>query len=279
MPTIIPQQLHLVCHKQWMVNELSKNSILPIKHSLGLDIPTYNQNDAWWIPQGIANRFIKSEVNLSFQAPGAYWLDTVPEKFKNRKTITFKAGDIEKISLPTQGFWKFAEAKVNIFPAEIRTRQEVTTWLHVNQIPSNSVLQYSEPIELVNEYRFFIVNGHPVTGSIYLTRKNNLELTYYDYEGYNETEYVKVASEVGQIAPLLASPAGYVLDVATTPEGKVIVLEANPAWCSAWYGCNIDQVVKTIIKASVFNSTWSYKPDAFLVKKYNKMVVLNKKIT
>lgn len=267
--------LHLICNRQWMVNELSSNSLVPVEHSFGYDIPFYSSSDSWWIPQEMATRFIQSGVKFNFQSPGAFWLDNVPLELRGRNVKTIPAGDIAvNENLNEINFWKFAEAKVDTFIAGIRTGYEVLDYINTYKVPSNSMLQKSDFLKLKNEYRFFIVEGEIVTSSLYLTRKNGEELTYYDYDIIDVKESEAVTAYVASVAPVLASPEAYVLDVATTCDGNIIVLEANPAWCSAWYGAGINKVAETILASNVATKKWHYSPDSLLLEKYRKMVPL-----
>lgn len=268
--------LHLVCDRQWMKEELSANSLATVEHSYGFDIPEFSSQDSWWIPQGIANRFIQSGMTFNFQAPGAYWLDKISPELTRRKVETFKVSEFEfrQDNSNKKSFWKFAEAKVDSFPAGMRTNEEVLAYIEKYEVPQDSVLQRSSYLNLGNEYRFFIIKGQIMTYSKYLTRKNNLELTYYDYSNVDLRESHAIAAYVARIAPELPSPEAYVLDVSTCSSGGFAVLEANPAWCSAWYGAEINGVVKTILASNHFNKKWHYSPDALLVEKYKRMMPL-----
>jgi hypothetical protein len=268
--------LHLVCDRQWMKEELSVNSLVKIDHSYGFDIPEFSSQDSWWIPQGIANRFIQSGMLFNFQAPGPYWLSQISSEFTKRLVETFQVKELKSYinHSDEKNFWKFAEAKIDSFPAGMRTDQEVLSYMKEYEIPQDSVLQKSTYLDIKNEYRFFIIKGKIMACSRYLTRKNNLELTYYDYPDLDVNESRAITAYVASIAPSLPSPEAYVLDVSTCYSGGFAVLEANPAWCSAWYGADINGVIKTILASNQPNKKWHYSPDAFLVEKYKKMIPL-----
>lgn len=265
--------LHIVTNRQWMVDELSHNTLFPVEHSLGLDIPRHSSDDLWWIPQGIANRFIASGVKFSFSAPGPSWLPGIPAKLLQRKVQVITAGNLYTFS-NTKRFWKFAEAKVDFMLAGEYTTQELISLLKVNKIPDDSLLQFSTVVDIKNEFRFFIVDGKITAYSAYLNRESGQETIYYDANFTNPFDLDEAYSFAASVAPVLDSPRGYALDVASLRDGNFIVLEANPAWCSAWYGSEIDGVVRSIEASHNDSKKWFYKPDPLLVKKYSKMVSL-----
>jgi hypothetical protein len=276
--------LHLICNQSWMISELSLSENTIVKHSYGLDIPVHSINDAWWIPQGIANRFIHSGVIFTPQAPGSNWLPSQPKELVKRNVESITVKDIkEKISSPLlmraingeKLFWKFAEAKVDTFMGEARDFNDVLTYIDDYDIPDDSVMQVSEVLDVQNEYRFFIVNNEVKACSPYLNRIHGVELTYYDSSYINTEEFEAVQAYVRSIAHRLNSPSAYVLDVASLPNGEFVVLEANPAWCSAWYGADIDGVVETIVASWLPSESFTYIPDMLLTKTYSKMSRIN----
>jgi hypothetical protein len=267
-----------------MIDELSLANNVVVKHSYGLDIPIHSNDDAWWIPQGIANRFIHSGVVFTPQAPGSKWLPSQPKEFVGREVESIAVKDIKQnvlsplLTRAINGeklFWKFAEAKVDIFLGEVRAFNEVLAYIDAYGIPDESVMQVSEIVDVQNEYRFFIVNGVIKACSPYLNRIHGTEVTYYDSPYANTEEFQAIQAYVSSIAPQLTSPDAYVLDVASVSNGSFIVLEANPAWCSAWYGSDIDGVTETILASWLPNENFVYMPDALLVKTYSKMNKIN----
>jgi hypothetical protein len=259
-----------------MREELAANTVLPTKASFGLDIPAYSEGDAWWVPQGIAARFRSSGVELALQAPGPYWLSKAPSGLLGRAVTTLSAQEVLGLTGLPEMFWKFAEAKVDIFQASVLPLSEVQEFLKSKQIPATAVLQYSTPLALGNEYRLFIRDGQVCTASVYLTRKHGVELTYYDYANSDEQELARVVDFANKALPQLQGPGGYVLDVALTQAGEAVVLEANPAWCSAWYGCDINEVVRTVVAAHEKDERWSWQPDPYLTNRYSKMLPLKR---
>lgn len=265
--------LHVVTDREWMVDELSHNTIFPVVRSLGLDIPKHSNDDLWWIPQGIANRFITSGVKFHFSAPGPSWLAEVPYELTQRKVHVAKAGNIYTFS-NTKRFWKFAEAKVDFMLAGEYTTEKLNNILRANKVPDDSLLQFSDVVDIKNEFRFFIVDGKISSYSAYVNRESNRETIYYDSNFSDPKDMDDAYSFTASIAPVLHSPRGYALDVASLRNGSFVVLEANPAWCSAWYGSEINGVVESICASHNDFEEWIYKPDPLLVKKYSKMMPL-----
>jgi len=267
--------LHIVTERNWMASELKNNSLgIDVIHSYGLDMPDSKKDDLWWITQGWANKALSSGFDLTLQAPGPKWLSNIDKQFSRRNVETLQVQELSSsssLSRSNKLFWKFAEAKIDSFPAEPRYIEDVIDFCRKNSIPDESYLQVSEILDIHKEYRFFIKNSLIQGCSWYSTYEKGNQEIYYDNTDYIPKELDTVTSYVALIAPQLPSPSGYVLDVASLRSGGFAVLEANPAWCAAWYGANIDGVLKTIEASTKYHPEWTYKPDAYLVKKYSQM--------
>lgn len=265
--------LHVVTDRQWMVDELSQNTLFPVVRSLGLDVPKHSTHDLWWIPQGIANRFLVSGVSFNFSAPGSSWLPNLSRDLTKREIKLIKVKDLNSVPNVLR-FWKFAEAKVDFMLADKYTTEELSSILKNNNVPDESILQYSDIVDIENEFRFFISDKKIKAFSPYLNRESGKEVIYYDSDFAQPKDTADAYDFAASIAPILPSPRGYALDVASLRDGSFIVLEANPAWCSAWYGSEINGVVKAIWASHNDLEEWAYTPDPLLVEKYSKMMPL-----
>lgn len=270
--------LHLVCHPNWMVQELSSATSTQVKHSFGLDVPVYEAGDAWWIPQQMAAKFIRSMeaegLRLpNFISPGPLWLNSVPEEFLARTVKTMTAKKAIKHA-PNWAWWKAAEAKIDWFPAAPR---EKDVFLEAaGKLPPETMVQSADSTLFINtEFRFHVLGSEPVTGSAYLQMVPGSRLghSYYDGLTTDESELAEAADFVREVLAEVESPHAFTLDVARLVSGRFVILEANPIWCSAWYGSDIDEVARLTVES--FNgSGWKWEPDAWHVLKAQEQAIL-----
>lgn len=264
--------LQLVCHPRWMAEELSQNSLYPVRQSYGLDIPKYETQDIWWAPQQVASNLLKSIISHEMSvptltAPGPDFLPLLPINLTGRTITTYTVEQVLTNQAPAiPGWWKAAEAKIEELPNKYRTLNELQQTLTHLKIPYETVLHYTPTtLNIRREYRVFIRNREAVTTSVYLLNENNETLIYNDHPEINtEPLTTRVQKWVNENFPNINQPAGYVLDVVETDKNELLILEANPAWCSAWYGCDIDEVVKTIEVSQNNPATqWLWLPDPY----------------
>jgi len=174
-----------------------------------------------------------------------------------------RATDLEH--LPRTGvFWcKPAEAKIERFPGGWYIADQVAALeLH----PDSWVQWTPTRLDLSVEFRCYVLEGAVLTVSPYLLG----DLTFYDLDeatlaAVNTADATAFARTA--VASLgAARPVAYVLDVGFDRlTDRWVVVEANPAWCSAWYGCAIDAVLATITASCRCEDEWRWVPDAELV--------------
>lgn len=264
-----------VDHTQW-----------DITHSYGLDVPlslqkayTAGNNVAYWMPAAFAARLLRTEYPPTLTAPPKNLLSILPKEITGRTVKTLTLKNFRNNEIAGEFFLKPAEAKLEYFPAQ-QTSWDKLDWLlnpeNPPLFPDDMIVQYTTSILNINhEYRFYVLNGEPVTGSAYLVDDE----TFYDnetnprfQERFEEAE--KFAHKTLQYMPPM--PEGYVLDVAYDESSSSwIVLEANPAWCSAFYGSDIPLVMATV-EASCNPDTVEHiwTPDAALSSKAKRQPIL-----
>ncbi len=263
--------LNLICRPNWMVEELSKAN-RKVSHSLGFDIPDFSYNDIWWAPQEYMihlNFSLMSKGRDPIKLFGSGMEQIIrSESSANalfyRDFTIFKASEIDKIE--EEGFWKPLEAKIDKFPAKWRNPAEVKKDIADAKVNPDELLLFTpEYLSIAKEYRVFFYDGEPRTVSPYIDfqeTKNPMGKTVYDgaTAGNNELERVKSFAHVfiDRVTDIL--PAG-VVDIAMLHGGSLCVLETNPAWCSAWYNCSVDEVCDTI-QSGFEEASPSYLPSA-----------------
>lgn len=167
---------------------------------------------------------------------------------------------------PQTGFWKVAEAKTEEFTAKWRTDEELATDIQV--LHEDTWLQHTSTwLDITSENRFFISfrGDHlAISGSTY---KQGEWIYYSDLDERHSAPAEQLARIVAEERRVL-SPTGYALDVATLENNLQVVLEANPAWCSAVYAADIDIALMaccTSLHASP-DDPFLWQPDAVLAK-------------
>jgi hypothetical protein len=273
------RRLIVISRALWPAHELATNTLgFEVQHSPGLFLPSTirpgsAERAAWWMPCSYATRLRHTGVTVDLAAPGPRWLLDVPAHLLGREVHLVSVDTLLRIAGEVPGlggmFVKLAEAKDDAFPAAWRTREQLIADLEHAGLPSDSRLHWtSTRLDLAAEYRCYIRHDQVVAHSLYLrTDRDGNQTTYYDDApgdaGEAEAARAFAAMAAEEIATARPGPAGYVLDVGyDRTSGQWLVIEANPAWSSAWYGCDIDAVVQTIAAAchGPFNE-WRYHPD------------------
>lgn len=278
------QRIEVVTTRNWVADELAQATDVDVSRSFGLDLPFDLCPNGWWMPAAHAARLFRQDVPMKLTAPGPDWLSQpLLSNLIGRTVLSFRANATPVEVLESAGGWcKPAEAKIEGFDADWRTPEQLEQVLESQSIPGNTFLQWTNTLlDLSVEYRAYVLGGAVVTMSPYL----HLGQTYYDMDGDTLAALVArpgpawaQAPEAWRFASGVAKglahhqPSAYCLDVGyDRKSGSWVVVEANPAWCSAWYGCDIDAVAATIIRAC--NPTprefteWAWAPDAYFVER------------
>jgi hypothetical protein len=269
--------LQVVSQRSWVAGELAANTRgVDVRRSHGLDVPAHTGTDSWWAPTEWAVRALNAGAAMTLSAPGPTWLSTLPETLLGRAVHSLQLGEVER--LPGPGWCKPAEAKIEALPAGWRTPHELADQAAEAAMPADSWIQWCpERLDLECEYRCYVLNGEVVTSSPYLIDG----FTYNDMiDGGPERhdEHVDAAGFAQHTADELGSggqPAAYVLDVGfDLTSGRWVVIEGNPAWSAAWYGCSIDAVVAVIERSCSADPGWRWIPDRCLLARAARMRTL-----
>lgn len=271
--------LNLVCHPSWMASELKLAEGFFVNHSFGLDALRL-AGEALWSPQQYASDLFRayalSGMDLPILlAPGPNWLTTVPSSFLGREVASILLSEVR--AEPTSyssGWWKAAEAKIDFFPNSYRTSEGMLDQLEL--LPDDTRLQFtSTSLDIKKEYRFWVTGRKVTTGSLYLSHEDGA--TYYDGASDTEEEFSKASAFASNVLVEVDAPSAFTLDIALLGDGSCVVLEGNPAWCSAWYGADVTKVAETIYAATTSvtpGNLWAWSPDAYHVHKSNRKRVL-----
>jgi hypothetical protein len=281
MTCMTKNTLHLISHQSWQVQELSSATGWTVDHSFGLDVPSYDKNDAWWMPQAQAVQLLRAIRHydlppVRFTAPTPDLLDTLPFSFTGRKVETLTADDALSTLIEWPDlWWKLATAKHEGFIAQERTHDEMVDAVYAADLPDETLLQHSTALpEIISEYRYFITsfNGiHTIAAHSGYLRNG---VTVYDGAVFVEEEEAQATNVIHKLLDEdsgIKLPPSFVVDIAVTVEGA-FVLEFNPSWCSGWYNADVTGVMETIQRGFQASKAemraWKYVPDPALTKIY-----------
>lgn len=101
----------------------------------------------------------------------------------------------------------------------------------------------SPGVEINEEYRFIVVDGKVVSGSLYMDNNNRkIWSAYYD-KGCNDEDAWKFAEEMAKI---YQPDRAFTIDVCKLPSGEYKLIELNSFCCGSMYGNDYDKVVMAI---------------------------------
>lgn len=171
-----------------------------------------------------------------------------------QKDFIFDTFGTDKIFIrPSNGYKSFPGQilpKEN-FEFELDVLKKSYGGLDLDQIVLVSPIQ-----EIEEEYRFIVVDGKVVSGSLYMDKNNRKSWSaYYD----RLCEDKKAFEFAEELVKLYQPDKAYTLDVCKTPSGEYKMLEINSFCCGSMYGNDYDKVVNAINELCLqdFNEIYS----------------------
>lgn len=101
----------------------------------------------------------------------------------------------------------------------------------------------SPAVEINEEYRFIVVDGKVVSGSLYMDENNRKSWSAYYDRGCEDSYAWQFAEEMAKI---YQPDKAYTIDVCELPSGEYKLIELNSFCCGSMYGNNYDAVVKAV---------------------------------
>lgn len=259
-------ELHVVTPARWLAEDLSAGAPPEVRvvHDMGLDLPEHADGIAWWCPMNFAARLLASGVDPAFTAPGPGFTADMSEGVLGRRVVACRLAVAARSGQRWNGrpvHAKLAESKLRALPAAVYP--DLWAFLAAAEqahVPPGSMVQLSDPVEMVTEARCFVVDRQVVTGSVYLDRGT----TWDGFATPPDSSWAEGFAG-GVVARLHKQPPAYTLDVARLADGSLVVVEANPAWSSNPYHCEAGPVVAAILAAQGRRSMdvrrWRWQPD------------------
>lgn len=147
----------------------------------------------------------------------------------------------EKIFIrPSNGYKSFTGQVID----GSKIREEHNTLIQsYGGLDLDQLVMIAPVVDLEEEYRFIVVEGKVVTGSMYFDKKNRGSYQAYYDKPCNDDDAIKFAeSLVDKYQPDKA----FTMDVARLSDGSYKLVEVNSFCCASIYGADLDKVVAAI---------------------------------
>lgn len=185
-------------------------------------------------------------LSRKLMSPPADWLTTLPERFTRRRIAVSTVGEVRRGS---HGFPVFVKS---LHGKQLASR----VYASPDDLPDvgdEVQVLAQQPVEWSFEYRCFVDWQGIRAVSSYAVR-GELEIGLYpDYASVVSVPELMNPLLAQQLAPqnpeLLGTVMPCVIDVGCIEGVGMAVVEANPAWCSAVYGCD-PRAVLDVVAAS-----------------------------
>ena len=278
MDVTCPDLLVVCSVRRWVADDLEAGvaSRYPVRWDIGLDLPDVAgaERVAWWAPTEHAARLLRAGARLDLSAPGPEWLARVPEALAGRPIWAGRLAQID--DAPASGWMKPAEAKVPGLPARwYDSREEFETLAQRAGFPASGWAQVSPVrLDLAEEHRCYVLDRTVLTSSPYLLADGSTYDEGWERRGDLAHGAARAFAQVVVDEMGDDQPGGYTLDVGITANGRWAVIEANPAWCSGTYGCELSAVADTVAQSSMSwtgcpgssrHELFAWRPDPYVV--------------
>lgn len=234
--------LHAITHRSWIAEHLGA------RHHHGFDLVDVDEFvpgvDAIWTPGHYASLYWMSGSDWRFADVHWWELDGDILGRRVRWSVDSELPILELLGGPK--FVKLARHKYDYFQARVRTLEEFLDDIQVRPWSKKHEYIVSDPLEIATEYRVFCPPGRDPIGRTYRAGE-----WFWGDDDDNDPRARpapdKVLEFAQEIAPLL--PGSPALDIAELASGRLVLIEANPAWCSGFYDLPRDHIVAAV-KAS-----------------------------
>jgi len=146
---------------------------------------------------------------------------------------------------PSNGYKTFTGQLMT--PVKLEQEIDVLLKSYGGVSPETLVLLSSEK-ELSEEYRFIVVDGKVISGSLYMDEDNIGSFKAYYNKSINSGKAYDFAVEMSK---LHMPDKAYTIDVCKTKDSEYKLLEINSFNCASMYGADYDVVVKAVNELSI----------------------------
>jgi hypothetical protein len=190
-------------------------------------------------------------------------MSTVGREWAGRTVAAFTVDELRAEPFAGVMWTKPSGCKVEGFPAAPRTYSELVQVFDALDLPGGTVVEFcAEDMAWSLEFRCLVLDGYVAAVSHYL----RYGVTYYD-----DPSPTGMESAAGEFAADFlyyhddALPPACTLDVGWGPFGWAVI-EANPGFSSAWYGCDPGVAAAVAAASSAVEGDHAWIPDPWLVR-------------
>lgn len=184
-------------------------------------------------------------TGLQLAEPPDDWLTHLPEELLKR-TVTLTTLEQAR-QREERLFYKPAAFKT--FPAGVyQSGRELPG---PEQADGDNPVLLSDVVHWESEFRFFLLDGHCLTGSVYYRNGQSGQVGTSWPSEPEEYQQARKAAESAYSATSDRLPRSVVIDTGFIRDKGWAVIEANPSWGSGIYGSEPEQVLRVIAEAVV----------------------------
>ena len=190
---------------------------------------------------------ITSALNHVVLEPTSDWLPSLAEKYRGRSVIKQTIGAARMAAQPQ--FVKIADGTKGFDARVYASGDDLPP---AEYYPDDSEVLVSEPVFWEVEYRCFVLEGVPLTMSVYL-REGELAQSPDGEWLHDDAESEEAADYCARLLddPSVLLPPACVIDIGRIEGHGWAVVEANPAYGSGIYGCDPLKVLRVINRATI----------------------------
>ena len=273
----LPKQMIVSTVFRWVFDDVSAGvgGRWPVRRDHGLYLPQLEAFEtwcetAWWVPTGHAARLVHAGIPLELAITPPGWLASLDRDLTGREVFACPAAAAASLAgtqLPSRAFVKPSNAKLD--QLEGGWSDDVATTLrHAierGMAPTTIVEVCPDRLSLTAEWRTFVIDGQVGTISPYRIGPDTWEPSFdsrTDIPTAAALEFAALSAKA--LYEQGRTPQAYVLDVGLTTAGSWLVIEANAAWSSGTYGCDLRWAADAAVRASLgpVDRRWRWQPDA-----------------
>ena len=267
-----PLTLRVVTHAAWLAADMTRGAPrgVSVVHDLGLDAPVDSRRTAWWMPHRTAARLAVTPgvILPELTSAGPEWTALLDRRWLHRRVWAGPLARMGACDIWSDGaaFAKPAEVKLARAPAIVYPTAAVfADAARASGMTDESWVVVSDPVQFDAEFRCFVRRDgegrhRVVASSPYLVNGTTWDSWESLVDAPDAGEAAAFADSL--LASGVAGPRGWVLDVGLI-SGEWAVVEANAAWSSNPYHCDVQGVVASVLasQAGGDGGFWRWRSD------------------
>lgn len=236
-------------------------------------VARWQPGDAVRAPGGLVAGALADGAALPVVGPTPWWFVGLDRAVTRRTWHLLDRARVSELLRTAPAFVKLPDSKDRRFPARVFPSADDfaaaasglgPTVPHDD--PRRFFLASTDLLDICSEYRVFTLGRRATTVSPYLVEGDPwTPLLPTHRASFHESAAEHVEQWLGGLDDHDVPPAA-AIDVARLGSGRFVMLEANQAWSSATYGCDADEVLRTVLAANPHPwdpglGRWRWQPD------------------